>query len=152
MTDTTANRAGPGTETVPDAHSEPGTGTGTGRSWRIPPEEGALARARALARDCLRDWGYPAEEYAHAVLLVSELVTNVHRHAGGPAELELRPEPGGITVLVGDSSPCPPVRREPGADGGFGMHLLARLSLAWGVRTFPGGKSVWARLAARPGS
>ncbi|WP_079197269.1 ATP-binding protein [Streptomyces sp. CB03911] len=120
------------------------------RRWRIPPGNGTLARARELTRDTLLDWEHPGEEYAHAVLLVSELVTNAHRHAGGPADLELHPVPGGVLVRVSDASSRLPVRREPGADGGFGMHLLARLSESWGVEPFPGGKSVWARLAPRP--
>ncbi|MFE4604528.1 ATP-binding protein [Kitasatospora indigofera] len=132
---------------LPDTSGLPGA---PGRGWRIPPGGGALARARELARDTLREWDYPGEKYAHAVLLVSELVTNAHRHAGGPAELELHPVPGGVLLRVADSSPRLPVRREPGADGGFGMHLLARLSEAWGVEAFPGGKSVWARLTPRP--
>ncbi|MDQ0312328.1 anti-sigma regulatory factor (Ser/Thr protein kinase) [Kitasatospora herbaricolor] len=134
--------------TTPDAAGLPGTAPG--RGWRIPPGNGTLARARELTRDTLQEWDHRGEDYAHAVLLVSELVTNAHRHAGGPADLELHPVPGGVLLRVSDASSRLPVRREPGADGGFGMHLLARLSESWGVEPFPGGKSVWARLAPRP--
>ncbi|MCX5208945.1 ATP-binding protein [Kitasatospora sp. NBC_00240] len=134
----------PGLPSVADLPEAPG------RGWRIPPGSGTLARARELARNTLREWDHPGEEYAHAVLLVSELVTNAHRHAGGPADLELSPVPGGVLLRVSDSSPRLPVRREPGADGGFGLHLLARLSESWGVEPVPGGKSVWARLAPHP--
>jgi anti-sigma regulatory factor (Ser/Thr protein kinase) len=143
-----------GEESAMQLPAEAGAGAGRPcaavRRWTIPRERGSLARARRLTREALTDWRLPEADYGHALLLVSELVTNAHRHAGGDAELELTPAADGILLAVEDSSTVPPVLHEPGPAGGFGLHLVARLSDAWGVDTAPGGKRVWARLAPRP--
>ncbi|MCX2967782.1 MULTISPECIES: ATP-binding protein [Streptomyces] len=114
---------------------------------RVPHERGALARTREHVRRVLAEWRCPREQTGTVVLLVSELVTNVHRHAGGPAELELCLRDGLVRVAVGDASVRAPAVREPGLQGGFGMHLVERLSSAWGVCHLPDGKEVWAAVA-----
>lgn len=53
--------------------------------WRIPQGQGAVAHARDVAAAELTAWGWPPERIEIAVLVVSELVTNAHRHAGTDA-------------------------------------------------------------------
>ncbi|MGZ4625518.1 MAG: SpoIIE family protein phosphatase [Kineosporiaceae bacterium] len=93
-----------------------------------------------------------------AALLVSEVVTNALRHGGGPEELVVEIDPGGVSVGVRDSSPQPPreeasqgpgaVQVVPGglAENGRGLLLVDMLADSWGWRPEAGGKLVWFRL------
>ncbi|MEU0137564.1 ATP-binding protein [Streptomyces sp. NPDC006296] len=85
------------------------------------------------------------------VLVVSELVTNALRHGGGRFTLRLSAGPGTVTAAVSDPSPVRPHGRTPdldGATGGFGWHMVRRLSQALTVTPGPGaGKTVRARFA-----
>ncbi|MFD8636365.1 ATP-binding protein [Streptomyces sp. NPDC059533] len=105
-----------------------------------------------------------------AALGVTELLSNVHRHAQPDktctVEIELRL--GRLTVSVIDSDPRLPVLREtyPPAEThplmpqplesletcGRGLALVAALSEAWGVRERPDapGKTVWFSLRVAP--
>lgn len=99
-----------------------------------------------------------------AALVVSELVTNVIRHAGGVMD-----PPEDVTELVGrvapvmlglsqresllvqvwDQSSSPPLRRVAADDavGGRGLALVEMLSKEWGCEVLDaGGKIVWAVL------
>ncbi|MFD0428110.1 ATP-binding protein [Streptomyces zhihengii] len=78
-----------------------------GHIWHIPQEPGAFARARDLTAAALGTWGWPSERVEVAVLLVSELVTNAHRHAGTDAWLHVEPLPDGVRIAVRDGSPAP---------------------------------------------
>ncbi|MGW7055986.1 ATP-binding protein [Streptomyces sp. NPDC054887] len=119
----------------------------TGHGWCIAQGPGAFGHARDLARETLEAWSWPAERVDVVVLLVSELVTNAHRHAGTDAWLKLDPTEDGVRLTVRDASPRPPSRRVPDLDGGvggFGLHILDRLTSRWGVETHTDGKYVWA--------
>ncbi|MFE5807513.1 ATP-binding protein [Streptomyces sp. NPDC056491] len=93
-----------------------------------------------------------------AALGVTELLSNVHRHAQPDktciVEIELRL--GRLTVSVIDSDPRLPVLRETRAEAldtcGRGLALVAALSEAWGARQRPDGpgKAVWFSLTAAP--
>ncbi|WP_326593031.1 ATP-binding protein [Streptomyces sp. NBC_01294] len=93
-----------------------------------------------------------------AALGVTELLSNVHRHAQPDktctVEIELRL--GRLTVSVIDSDPRLPVIRAPQAESletcGRGLALVAALSEAWGARQRPDGpgKAVWFSLTAAP--
>ncbi|WKV75534.1 ATP-binding protein [Streptomyces sp. PCS3-D2] len=93
-----------------------------------------------------------------ATLGVTELLSNVHRHAQPDktcvVEIELRL--GRLTVSVIDSDPRLPVLRPAQAGPletcGRGLALVAALSQAWGVRERPDrpGKVVWFSLTAAP--
>ncbi len=72
----------------------------------------SVARARERARDFLEGLAPPtvaAEDADTVVLVVSELVTNAVRHAGGACTLGLTARPDSIEVAVDD-----PSRREDG--------------------------------------
>lgn len=80
------------------------------------------------------------------LLVVSELVTNAVRHAGGVTGFRLEVGMGTVTVAVQDASPAPPRplptdAREP---GGFGWHLVQELSADVQVHVHSTGKTVWA--------
>ncbi|MGW3323801.1 ATP-binding protein [Streptomyces virginiae] len=93
-----------------------------------------------------------------AALGVTELLSNVHRHAQPDktctVEIELRL--GRLTVSVIDSDPRLPVVHETRAEAletcGRGLALVAALSEAWGARERPDGpgKAVWFSLTAAP--
>ncbi|MFG3000430.1 ATP-binding protein [Streptomyces sp. NPDC048340] len=93
-----------------------------------------------------------------AALGVTELLSNVHRHAQPhktcTVEIELRL--GRLTVSVCDSDPRLPVRRELEADAletsGRGLALVEAVSETWGARRHADGtgKAVWFSLRATP--
>ncbi|MET8745910.1 ATP-binding protein [Streptomyces sp. NPDC004728] len=92
-----------------------------------------------------------------AALGVTELLTNVHRHAqpdkSCTVEVELLLER--LTVSVHDHDPRLPTVREPSASStsGRGLALIAAVSESWGVRPRGGaGKVVWFTLPAPPRS
>ncbi|ORT55640.1 ATP-binding protein [Streptomyces sp. CB03238] len=109
-----------------------------------------LPRARQTARDFLRTVApRVTDETADAVnIIVSELVTNAVRHAGGSSTLRLTPRGDSIEVAVTDSSTALPRMRRPDykhGNGGFGLPLVKQLSRSLTVRPHPhGGKTVTA--------
>ncbi|MFG2095686.1 ATP-binding protein [Streptomyces sp. NPDC048612] len=82
------------------------------------------------------------------ILVVSELVTNAVRHAGGKlCTLRLTADPESVLVAVGDSSPALPRPRTPdvsGEGGGFGWSMVCRLASSVEVHSKPAGKTVTA--------
>ncbi|WP_030987978.1 ATP-binding SpoIIE family protein phosphatase [Streptomyces sp. NRRL S-1813] len=110
-----------------------------------------IAEARRQVRDVLHDWADP-DQVDSAVLMVSEMVTNVLLHTDGDALLvaEIAGERGArrIRVDVADSSDELPHRRCPGelASSGRGLLLLELLAGAWGVDPRGDGKSTWFEL------
>ncbi|MEV5508509.1 ATP-binding protein [Streptomyces orinoci] len=83
-----------------------------------------------------------------AALGVTELLTNVHQHAGPDKRctVELALVQGQLTVSVRDHGPRLPRLTSPGRAGthGRGLALIAALSTRWGVqRHHEGGKVVW---------
>ncbi|MFF1595006.1 ATP-binding protein [Streptomyces sp. NPDC058286] len=83
-----------------------------------------------------------------ALLVVSELVTNAVRHAGGMTGFGLRAGQGTITVTVEDASHVPPQPQpaDPTQPGGFGWPLVQSLALEVHVSGHRGGKTVTAIL------
>ncbi|MER7112656.1 ATP-binding protein [Streptomyces sp. NPDC000229] len=109
-----------------------------------------VPRARQAARDHLRAVApRVADETADAVnIVVSELVTNAVRHAGGKFTLRLSPRGNSIEVAVTDNSAALPRMRRPDFNdgkGGFGLPLVRQLSRCLTVTPRPrGGKTVTA--------
>ncbi|ATZ29430.1 Histidine kinase-, DNA gyrase B-, and HSP90-like ATPase [Streptomyces lavendulae subsp. lavendulae] len=112
----------------------------------------SVAGARGGTRDFLdRLVRPPAAETADTVVLVvSELVTNALRHAGGTFALALTAHPDSIEVAVHDTSPQTPRMRTPdlnGGTGGLGRPMVNRLARATTVTRWPsGGKTIRAVL------
>ncbi|MFG3113290.1 SpoIIE family protein phosphatase [Streptomyces sp. NPDC048197] len=110
-----------------------------------------IAEARRQVREVLHDWADP-DQVDSAVLMVSEMVTNVLLHTDGDALLvaEICGERGArrVRVDVSDSSDELPHRRSPGelASSGRGLVLLELLAGRWGVDPRGDGKSTWFEL------
>ena len=90
----------------------------------------------------------------NVLLLVSELVTNAFRHAGGTAELELAVSNATVRVEVTDKSPNPPrLSRSAGTltdESGRGLFLVEALADRWGHEPLERGKRVWFELDLPP--
>lgn len=91
----------------------------------------------------------------HAALGVTELLTNVHRHASPDkrctVDVELLPDR--LTVSVQDHDPRLPTVFDADASSthGRGLALIAAVSESWGVRPRgEAGKVVWFTLPADP--
>ncbi|WP_406475658.1 SpoIIE family protein phosphatase [Streptomyces sp. NBC_01615] len=107
-----------------------------------------IADARQQLREMLHDWA-SEDQLDSAVLLVSEMVTNVLVHTDADALLvaEVAGEPGErrMKVEVTDASDDLPHRRHPGelASSGRGLVFMELLADAWGVDPRGEGKSIW---------
>ncbi|MFI0370530.1 ATP-binding protein [Actinomadura sp. 1N219] len=92
--DTTAETTA---ETMADAMADgdgdrrAAAGSMPGWVWALPGGAGCAGHARRVLRDALASLGVPRDAIADAQLMVSELATNAHQHAGehGPHELWL---------------------------------------------------------------
>ncbi|MFD8573957.1 SpoIIE family protein phosphatase [Streptomyces virginiae] len=110
-----------------------------------------ISGARRQVRELLHDWA-DEEQADSAVLMVSEMVTNVLMHTDGDALLvaEAVGELGErrLRVEVADSSDELPHKRHPGemASSGRGVLLTEMLADAWGVDPRGEGKSIWFEL------
>ncbi|MGY2128575.1 ATP-binding protein [Blastococcus sp. SYSU DS0617] len=96
----------------------------------------------------------PAEEHwsERLVLIADELASNALRHGGGPVAAALSRAGDEWLVAVSDSAPgvppTPAQGRDPGK-GGFGLYLVADLSVRHGWTTVGRGqKTAWAVVAA----
>ncbi|RBM05494.1 SpoIIE family protein phosphatase [Streptomyces sp. PT12] len=114
-------------------------------------EPARIAEARDQLAALLHDWTHK-ERLSDAVLMLSEVVTNVLTHTDGDALLvvELSGSTGDrlLRVEVSDPSDEPPHRRDPGelASSGRGLLLLDSLSDAWGYAPRGAGKTTWFEL------
>ncbi|MFG2309063.1 SpoIIE family protein phosphatase [Streptomyces sp. NPDC048566] len=114
-----------------------------------------IADARRQVRELLHDWA-SADQLDSAVLLVSEMLTNVLVHTDADALLvaEVTGEPGKrrLRIAVTDGSDDLPHRRDPGelASSGRGLVLMEMLADAWGVDPRGEGKSIWFEFSEEP--
>ncbi|GHH38851.1 SpoIIE family protein phosphatase [Streptomyces candidus] len=110
-----------------------------------------IAGTRRQLRELLHDWA-DADQVDSAVLMVSEMVTNVLVHTDGDALLTARATgPVGkrrLRVEVTDISDELPHKRRPGemASSGRGLLLMEMLAHEWGVDPRGQGKSIWFEL------
>jgi len=95
-------------------------------------------------------------DYAEdAEIVTSELVTNAVQHVHGDGTetigvtLARARNPPTVTVIVSDSSPDGPARRDPptASELGRGLQIVKALSAHWGWRQEDGRKTVFAVLA-----
>lgn len=118
-------------------------------AFTLPSTPYSVQMARFYVRAALNyhDLGQYA---ADAETIVSELATNAVTHADGPTiglEVE-RLDSGAVSVTVADTSPVPPVMRDPGEEFEHwrGLHVVNALAARWGWTSQETGKSVYAVL------
>ena len=119
----------------------------------LPATGRAAGLARRATRDTLASWQVAHLEET-AVLLVSELVGNVLRHARTRVlamALCLDTEVASLLIEVHDTDTQEPRPRTPDTldESGFGFVLIEALAGKWGVRQTGIGKAVWVELDAR---
>jgi anti-sigma regulatory factor (Ser/Thr protein kinase) len=137
--------------------TRPDVGDVTEAAWgweiRRPAE---LTRARQelhvrLAAQSLPDRA-EIEDVDRLLLMFEELASNGLRHGGAPIRVCVTATSEGWLVDVSDARPdAPPVPatdRDP-AQGGLGLHLVARLSARYGWTVVGDRKHVWAALGRR---
>lgn len=118
-------------------------------SIELLPEPRAAGAARRFVFERLH--GAVCDDVADtAMLLTSELVTNVIVHAKTPMRLDLDVCDDSVRVAVVDDAPrTPSIRRAHEARlTGRGMNLVDSLARQWGVEPVPPGKKVWFELPA----
>ncbi|MFE9561884.1 SpoIIE family protein phosphatase [Streptomyces sp. NPDC006487] len=116
---------------------------GSVATWLLDADPAVVGDARHLVLDQLTAWDL--DELAFSTeLIVSELVTNSIRHAGGQVRLRLI-RADTLTCEVSDSSNTQPRMRRARSheEGGRGLYIVAQLSHRWGSRYTVGGKTVW---------
>jgi len=81
-----------------------------------------------------------------AVLVTSELVTNVIRHTQNGGTLELIFAPEQLRLEVSDLSHDQPLELPHGesATHGRGLPIVSTMSSNWGVQESRAGKTIWA--------
>jgi anti-sigma regulatory factor (Ser/Thr protein kinase) len=91
-----------------------------------------------------------AEDMERLLLAFEELASNGLRHGRAPVAVTVTSTASGWLIDVSDAatnrSPAPAVDRDP-AQGGLGLHLVARLSSTRGWWVRAGRKHVWACVA-----
>jgi anti-sigma regulatory factor (Ser/Thr protein kinase) len=112
---------------------------------QLPSTPHSAAAARALARA----WCHSAGDDRDGTtleLLLSEAVTNAVRHAAtSPRDLitvDVVLTPGATVASVTDHGPAfAPATPAPvdGRTGGFGLHIIAEMSLTWAVERHSSG-------------
>lgn len=114
----------------------------------LPADGRAASVARGLVRRRLHDWNLD-DLLDTAVLLTSEVVTNVILHTASAPGLGLVRDGAGVRVTVVDGSPIPPRCRSHSATAttGRGMQMLQDLADAWGWAPVGAGKAVWFSLS-----
>ncbi|MGP3966833.1 ATP-binding protein [Streptomyces sp. 6N223] len=117
-----------------------------------------IAAWRARVAEHMREWGAPTVVVDAVALGVSELLGNVHKHAGDPRcrlEVHLREAEFGPSIIrlsIQDRSPALPTVRQPDwvHDCGRGLWLLREVADDLGFEAAPGGKRVWMRCDFEP--
>ncbi|SNQ50278.1 Serine phosphatase RsbU, regulator of sigma subunit [Frankia canadensis] len=149
------------------------TGAGGGPGIRahaitLPPTPDSPRSARRFVLEALRG-RLDDDLLDSALLLVTELVTNVVVHAGTHATVDVRREGHGVRVGVADRHPVRigmarvkvdvprpasafTEEADFGTDGlredGRGLALVDALATSWGTEHHRGGKTVWFRLGS----
>ncbi|MFD9030150.1 SpoIIE family protein phosphatase [Streptomyces sp. NPDC059567] len=111
--------------------------------WELEADLSLVAHARELVTGRLSDWQLDDLSFV-TELVVSELVTNAIRYAGGPVGLRLIRDRVLVCEVSDPSSTQPRLRRARETDeGGRGLFLVAQLTDRWGCRFTRTGKTIW---------
>ncbi|MEU7024071.1 ATP-binding protein [Streptomyces sp. NPDC046203] len=116
-----------------------------------------IGQVRRIVSAHLRHWQLDAL-IDHASLGVTELLTNVHRHAlpDKRCTVEVALLLDHLTISVRDNDPRLPgpgeltAREAEFATSGRGLAIIEALSESWGARPYDAGKVVWFTLQAPP--
>jgi anti-sigma regulatory factor (Ser/Thr protein kinase) len=118
--------------------------------FTLPGTPYSVQIARFYVRAALKyhDLGEYTE---NATEITSELVTNAITHTGTEAiglALARLHDPEALAIVVTDTSPQPPIKREASdaAESGRGLYLVEALSARWGWEPRNPGKAVYAIL------
>ncbi|MFF3597254.1 SpoIIE family protein phosphatase [Kitasatospora indigofera] len=115
----------------------------TTADWQFPADPSVVAQARKAVADTLLDWGLQDLAFV-TELVVSELVTNAIRYAGGPVGLRLIRDRSLICEVSDPSQTQPHLRHARLTDeGGRGLFLVHQLTEQWGSRYTASGKTIW---------
>jgi anti-sigma regulatory factor (Ser/Thr protein kinase)/anti-anti-sigma regulatory factor len=117
-------------------------------SQRLSSTPAAIAVARHTASAACLAWRVPYL-VADVEAVVSELVSNGIRHAGGDLQFQVVLGDRFLHVSVRDSSHERPRRLIPDPEteqGGRGLMLVEAIAASWGSTPTPDGKVVWATL------
>ncbi|MBH5333721.1 SpoIIE family protein phosphatase [Streptomyces pactum] len=118
--------------------------------WEFPADPAAVAVAREATTGRLTEWGL-ADLAFTTELVVSELVTNAIRYAGGPVGVRLIRSDVLVCEVTDPSNTQPRLRRARSTDeGGRGLFLVAQLTTRWGSRYGRQGKTIWAEQPLTP--
>ncbi|MGW0330777.1 ATP-binding protein [Streptomyces sp. NPDC003011] len=117
-------------------------------------EEGCIAQARHHAAAFLTrvQVEHGLEVSARAMdltqLVVSELVTNAHKYAPGPVQMELRTVGTAVEAVVWDRDPTVPHAwsADPRRIGRHGLEIVKAVTEDLSVRREPTGKRITARI------
>ncbi|QOV33201.1 SpoIIE family protein phosphatase [Streptomyces ferrugineus] len=118
--------------------------------WQFPDDPAVVSDARRDIARQLSAWGL--DEIAFTTeLIVSELVTNAIRYAGGTVGVRLFHDDSTLVCEVTDRSNTQPRlrRARAGDEGGRGLFLVAQLTKRWGSRYHQNGKTIWAEQPIR---
>ncbi|MFK3732381.1 SpoIIE family protein phosphatase [Streptomyces sp. NPDC088090] len=111
--------------------------------WEFPQDLEAVAQARRLVGEQLALWGLDDLAFT-TELVVSELVTNAMRYAGGRVGLRLIRDRVLVCEVTDTSNSHPRLRRAVSTDeGGRGLFLVAQVTARWGSRYSDSGKTIW---------
>jgi len=130
----------------PHLHQRPRVAT-----YDVVPHAAKVRDIRQWAVEAIVEWGGLEHVIDPVQLIVSELVTNVIRHATGhQATIRLERHEDRLVIAVIDPDATPPrlTRAAPDDEGGRGLSLVEALADRWGTRHLTaGGKLVWCELA-----
>lgn len=106
---------------------------------RIAADPAAVAEARRFLRRTLDDWDVDEETAAHAVLCLSELVTNAVIHTTGGCHVQVVLHDGVLTSRVHDNgavvTPAVVASHDAVRGHGHGLRVVEALSSRWGRST-----------------
>ncbi len=117
----------------------------------VPPDARAVRDVRRFVHRTLTEAEVSADTLDSAVLVVSELFSNVVLHASTSADVRMRVDAKRVRIDVTDGSGRLPETRvfDFVSSSGRGLAIVADLAAAWGVEPLPGrGKRVWVELRA----
>jgi anti-anti-sigma regulatory factor len=115
---------------------------------RLAASPPAPAAARRLVTAACQAWQVP-ELADDAQLIITELVGNALRHAGGDIKVAVTIGKHFLHLAVRDGSPARPRMTLPDpetGEGGRGLILVDAVSAGWGSAPVNDGKRVWATL------